>query len=105
MTLSTQSLTESKLDCYAINEYDPIYFLFGEDEFIVTVDSFSTVFSMETFKPRTFIYNLDAYVEDLDVFICHGYDGGVSVYGSFENLSIEELIELGYDYITVEQDG
>ncbi len=98
-------ISESKLDCYAINEYDPIYFLFGEDEFIVTVDCYSTVFSMETFKPRTFIYNLDAYVEDLDVFICHGYDGGESIYGSFENLSIEELIELGYDYITVEQDG
>ena len=97
-------ISEASLDCYAITSDDPISFFFGEKEFVVTVDSFSTVFSLMTYKPRTFIYNLDAYVPDKNVFICHGYSGGDKVFGYFENKSIEELIEMGYDYITVEQD-
>ena len=97
-------LSEAQLDCYAITAYDPISFFFGKEVFIVTVDSFSNVFSLETFEPRTYIYNLDAYVPDKDLFICHGYKNG-KVFGYFENLSIEELIEMGYDYINVEQDS
>jgi WD40 repeat protein len=97
-------LSESDLDCYAIEATDPITFTFGEEEFVVTIDTFSTVFSIETFKPRAFIYNLDAYVPELDIFICHGSLDGERVYGYFENYDIEELINMGYEYITVEQD-
>ena len=98
-------LSEAELDCYAIEADDETSFTFGDDEFVLTVDSYSNVFSLETFMPRSFIFNLDAYVPDKNIFICHGYIDGEKVFGSFENKSIEELIALGYEYITVDQDG
>ena len=74
-------LSEAYLDCYMIDSLDEISFIFGEDTFVVTVDLYSTLFSLETFKPRSAIYNLMAYDTDKEIFVCKGYIDGDPVYG------------------------
>ena len=83
------------------NDYKEVEFTFLDDELLVNIYPYATIFSLETFKVRGVLYYLDGYYPEQDLFICHGYLNSNYAYGYFANKDISELIEEGYEYISI----
>lgn len=95
-------INEEDLDIGPISDTYKVEFETGEEEVIVSVNAYSCIFSLDTFKNRGIVYLLEAYDPVRDLFICRGRDveNDTNIYGYFQNKDISTLIEEGNDYIS-----
>ena len=99
--LDGNMLGSIQLEGYKVPRFDEIIFKFFGEELLVSNDAYNSIIDLNDFEIRTKLYGLKCYDPEKGRFYVKTFStiNGLSNFGYYERLSIEELIERGLEYV------
>ena len=99
--LDGNMLGSIQLEGYKVPRFEEIIFKFFGEELLVSNDAYNSIIDLNDFEIRTKLYGLKCYDPEKGRFYVKTFStiNGLSNFGYYERLSIEELIERGLEYV------